>query len=114
MSKYQPCSCSVPFSTRSRIHGNVRKFCNYLSIAAFSPDVNGGAQQIRPKCSHVNNEPSPVSIVVEDVVRLDHCESVEDIIRLCRDVEKTVFSRGLRYQLEDRVLVHGARAVLFK
>ena len=48
------------------------------------------------------------------MIRVDHSESVEDLIRLGRDVEKTVLSRGVRYHVEDRVLVHGERAVVFK
>jgi len=37
----------------------------------------------------------------------------EEMVRLGRDVEKTVLSRGLRWHLEDRVLVHGNKTVVF-
>ena len=52
--------------------------------------------------------------IEQDVLRVDHSESAEDLIRIGRDVEKTVLSRGVRYHVEDRVLVHGERAVVFK
>jgi formyltetrahydrofolate deformylase len=35
------------------------------------------------------------------------------MMRLGKDVENTVLSRGLRYHLEDRVLVHGNKTILF-
>jgi formyltetrahydrofolate deformylase len=53
-------------------------------------------------------------IIEQDVVRVDHGDTVEDMIRLGRDVEKTVLARALRYVLEDRVLVNGKRTVVFR
>ena len=53
-------------------------------------------------------------IIEQDVIRVDHGDTVEDMIRLGRDVEKTVLARSLRYVLEDRVLVNGSRTVVFR
>jgi formyltetrahydrofolate deformylase len=47
------------------------------------------------------------------VVRVDHSCSKDDLVRLGRDVERSVLSRGLRYHLEHRVLVHGNKTVVF-
>jgi formyltetrahydrofolate deformylase len=35
------------------------------------------------------------------------------MMRLGKDVENTILARGLRYHLEDRVLVHGNKTILF-
>jgi formyltetrahydrofolate deformylase len=35
------------------------------------------------------------------------------MVRLGKDVEKSVLARGLRYHIEDRVLVHGNKTVVF-
>jgi formyltetrahydrofolate deformylase len=53
-------------------------------------------------------------IIEQDVIRVDHGDTVEDMVRLGRDVEKTVLARALRYVLEDRVLVNGTRTVVFR
>jgi len=53
-------------------------------------------------------------IIEQDVIRVDHGDTVEDMIRLGRDVEKTVLARAVRYVLEDRVLVNGNRTVVFR
>jgi formyltetrahydrofolate deformylase len=53
-------------------------------------------------------------IVEQDVIRVDHGDTVEDMIRLGRDVEKTVLARAVRYVLEDRVLVNGSKTVVFR
>jgi formyltetrahydrofolate deformylase len=53
-------------------------------------------------------------IIEQDVIRVDHTDTVEDMVRLGRDVEKTVLARALRYVLEDRVLLDGAKTVVFR
>ena len=47
------------------------------------------------------------------MVRVSHRETIEEMVRLGKDVEKMVLSRGLRYHLEDRVLVHDNKTVVF-
>ena len=46
-------------------------------------------------------------IIEQDVIRVDHTDTVEDMIQLGRDVEKNVLARAVRYVLEDRVLLDG-------
>jgi formyltetrahydrofolate deformylase len=53
-------------------------------------------------------------IIEQDVIRVDHSDTVEDMVRLGRDVEKTVLARAVRYVLEDRVLVDGNKTVVFR
>ena len=43
-----------------------------------------------------------------------HSDSVDDMVRYGKDIEKAVLARGLRYHLEDRVLVHGNKTVVFR
>jgi formyltetrahydrofolate deformylase len=42
-----------------------------------------------------------------------HSHSIGELIRRGRDVETITLARGLRYHLEDRVLVHGNKTVVF-
>jgi formyltetrahydrofolate deformylase len=39
---------------------------------------------------------------------------VEDLVRLGREVERSVLARAVRWHLEDRILVDGARTVVFE
>lgn len=73
-----------------------------------------GVKQIGATCHYVTQELDAGPIIEQDVIRVDHTETVEDLIRLGKDVEKTVLSRGVRYHVEDRVLVHGSRTMVFK
>jgi len=52
-------------------------------------------------------------IIDQDVARVSHRDSVEDLKRLGRDLERRVLVRALRWHCEDRVLVHGNKTVVF-
>ena len=45
--------------------------------------------------------------------RISHRHNKDDLVRLGKDVEKIVLARGLRYHLEDRVVMHGNKTVIF-
>ena len=52
-------------------------------------------------------------IIQQDVARVTHRHSVEDLIRKGRDLEKTVLAQAVRWHLENRVLVYGHKTVVF-
>jgi formyltetrahydrofolate deformylase len=52
-------------------------------------------------------------IIEQDVIRASHRHGVEELVRKGRDVERSVLSRAVRWHLEDRVLVHGNKTVVF-
>lgn len=52
-------------------------------------------------------------IIEQDVIHVSHRESVTDLVRLGRDVERTVLSRAVRLHLESRIFVHDNRTVVF-
>jgi len=52
-------------------------------------------------------------IIDQDVVRISHRDSIEDLVRKGRDLEQIVLARAIRYHLEHRVLVYGNKTVVF-
>ena len=72
-----------------------------------------GVKLIGATCHYVTEELDAGPIIEQDVVRISHRDNAEDMVRLGKDVEKMVLSRGLRYHLEDRVLVHDNKTVVF-
>ena len=52
-------------------------------------------------------------IIDQDVVRVSHRDSIEDLRRRGRDLEVVVLARAVRAHVEHRVLVHGRRTVVF-
>ena len=53
-------------------------------------------------------------IIEQDVVRVSHRDSVNDLIQKGRDLEKVVLSRAVRWHIENRVLLYGNKTVVFE
>jgi formyltetrahydrofolate deformylase len=52
-------------------------------------------------------------IIDQDVARCSHRDSIDDLVRKGRDLEKVVLARAVRWHLDDRVLVYGNKTVVF-
>jgi len=52
-------------------------------------------------------------IIQQDVARVTHRHSVEDLVRKGRDLEKMVLAQAVRWHLSNRVLVYGNKTVVF-
>lgn len=52
-------------------------------------------------------------IIEQDVVRVGHRDSVQDLIRKGRDLEVLVLARAVRLHIERRILVYGRKTVVF-
>ncbi|GAC70162.1 formyltetrahydrofolate deformylase [Gordonia soli] len=72
-----------------------------------------GVKLIGATCHYVTADLDAGPIIEQDVIRVDHGDSVADMVRQGRDIETLVLSRGLRWHLEDRILVHGRKTVVF-
>jgi formyltetrahydrofolate deformylase len=73
-----------------------------------------GVKLIGATCHYVTPEPDAGPIIEQDVIRVDHSDTAGDMVRRGRDIERLVLARGLRWHLEDRVLVHGNKTVVFR
>jgi formyltetrahydrofolate deformylase len=72
-----------------------------------------GVKLIGATCHYVTAELDAGPIIEQDVIRVGHADSITDMVRRGRDIEKMVLARGLRWHLENRVLVHGNKTVVF-
>ena len=52
-------------------------------------------------------------IIEQDVVRVSHRDTVADLIRKGKDLERLVLARAVRLHIQNRVLVYGNRTVIF-
>src|SRR6185369_122303 len=51
-------------------------------------------------------------IIEQDVVRISHRDSLDDLLQKGRDLEKVVLSRGVQWHIENRILVYGNKTVV--
>jgi formyltetrahydrofolate deformylase len=52
-------------------------------------------------------------IIEQDVARVSHRDSVEDLVRKGRELEKMVLARAVDLHLRNRIVVYGNKTVVF-
>ena len=73
-----------------------------------------GVKTIGATAHYVDEELDAGPIIHQDVAHVSHRDTVEDLVRLGREVERRVLARAVRLHLEDRILVDGDRTVVFE
>jgi formyltetrahydrofolate deformylase len=72
-----------------------------------------GVKMIGATSHYVTAELDAGPIIEQDIVRVDHRDSIADMIRKGRDIEKLVLARAVRAHLHHRVLVYHNKTVVF-
>ncbi|HEX8103436.1 MAG TPA: formyltetrahydrofolate deformylase [Solirubrobacteraceae bacterium] len=72
-----------------------------------------GVKIIGATAHYATEELDAGPIVEQDVVRVTHRQDVAALARLGADIERVVLARAVRWHVEDRVLVHEGRTVVF-
>jgi formyltetrahydrofolate deformylase len=72
-----------------------------------------GVKIIGATAHYATEELDAGPIIEQDVARVSHRESPQSLMRIGRDIERTVLARAVNAHLADRVLVHGRRTVVF-
>lgn len=73
-----------------------------------------GVKLIGATAHYVTADLDSGPIIEQDVARVSHRDGVEDLMTIGRDLERQVLARAVRWHLEDRVIVHGHRTVVFR
>lgn len=87
---------------------------SFVGAKPYHQAYRRGVKLIGATCHYVTSELDQGPIIDQDVIRIDHSDTVEDMVRYGKDIEKTVLARGLRYHLENRVLCHGNKTIVFR
>lgn len=72
-----------------------------------------GVKMIGATAHYVTADLDEGPIIVQDVEQISHADTPETLVRKGRDIERRVLARAVRFHLEDRVLMNGARTVVF-
>jgi formyltetrahydrofolate deformylase len=72
-----------------------------------------GVKLIGATAHYVTEDLDAGPIIEQDVLRVNHRYAPHDLERVGRDVERLVLARAVRSHLDDRVLVDGARTIVF-
>ena len=72
-----------------------------------------GVKIIGATAHYATEELDEGPIIEQDVIRIGHRDTVEDLVRKGRDLEEMVLARAVRCHIERRVLVYGRKTVVF-
>ncbi len=72
-----------------------------------------GVKLIGATAHYVTSDLDEGPIIEQDVERISHRDTPEDLVRKGRDIERRVLARAVRHHLEDRVLMNGKKTVVF-
>jgi formyltetrahydrofolate deformylase len=72
-----------------------------------------GVKLIGATAHYVTSDLDEGPIIEQDVERISHRDTPDDLVRKGRDIERRVLARAVRHHLEDRVLLNGRKTVVF-
>jgi formyltetrahydrofolate deformylase len=86
---------------------------SFVGANPYQRAYDRGVKLIGATSHYVTEELDQGPIIEQDVIRVNHRQTVDDLVRLGKNVEVAVLARALRNHLEDRVIVHGNKTVVF-
>ncbi|PUA39862.1 formyltetrahydrofolate deformylase [Paenibacillus elgii] len=79
----------------------------------YAQAYNRGVKIIGATAHYVTEELDGGPIIEQDVQRVSHRDNVDDLKRIGRHIERTVLARAVNWHVEDRVIVHQNKTVVF-
>ncbi|TGD89652.1 formyltetrahydrofolate deformylase [Mycolicibacterium sp. CH28] len=85
----------------------------FIGAAPYKRARERGVKLVGATAHYVTQDLDEGPIIEQDVVRVDHTHSVDDLVRLGADVERAVLSRAVQWHCQDRVVRVGNETVVF-
>lgn len=75
--------------------------------------LDAGVKMIGATCHYVTAELDEGPIIEQDVIRIHHHHTLAQIKQLSRDIEKITLAKGVRYHLEERIMIDQKKTLIF-
>ncbi|WP_027184154.1 formyltetrahydrofolate deformylase [Desulfovibrio inopinatus] len=85
----------------------------FVGANPYARAYDKGVKLIGATAHYVTEELDEGPIIEQDVARVTHRRNVDNLKNLGSDLERTVLARAVKWHLEDRILVHGNKTVVF-
>ena len=92
----------------------VRRRTAFVGKKPYHQAASRGVKLIGATAHYATTELDEGPIIEQDVIRTSHRDSIADLLRKGRDLERTVLARAVRWHLEDRILVYDNKTVVFE
>lgn len=85
----------------------------FIGAKPYHQAFKRGVKIIGATSHYVTEELDNGPIIEQDIARISHRDSVEDLVQKGKDLEKMVLARAVKWHLENRILVYNNRTVIF-
>lgn len=109
----------VPPELCEEFHGRIMNIHHsflpsFVGANPYQRAYERGVKLIGATCHYATAELDAGPIIDQEVIRVEHHHTAEDLVRLGRDCERLALARSVRWHLGDRVLMHGNRSIVFR
>lgn len=85
----------------------------FIGAAPYKRARERGVKLVGATAHYVTEVLDEGPIIEQDVVRVNHTHTVDDLVRVGADVERAVLSRAVLWHCQDRVIVHDNQTIVF-
>jgi formyltetrahydrofolate deformylase len=85
----------------------------FVGSKPYNQAYDRGVKIIGATSHYVTADLDEGPIIEQDIVRISHKDTVKDLVRKGRDLERRILASALRYHTEHRILVHGQKTIIF-
>ena len=85
----------------------------FIGANPYKQAFERGVKFIGATCHYVTAELDAGPILEQEVKRVQHFHTAQDLMSLGRDSERDALARGIRYHVNDRSIIHGNKAIVF-
>lgn len=86
---------------------------SFAGARPYQQAYDRGVKLIGATCHYVTRDLDEGPIIEQSVKRISHSDSANDMVRKGKDCEVNALAHGVRYHLEDRVIIHHNKTVVF-
>jgi formyltetrahydrofolate deformylase len=86
----------------------------FVGSKPYNQAYERGVKIIGATSHYVTEELDEGPIIEQGIIRISHKDSIKDLIRKGRDLERSVLAQALLYHSEHRILVHGKKTIIFE
>lgn len=85
----------------------------FIGANPYKQAYERGVKLIGATCHYVTADLDAGPIIEQEVERVQHFHTPNDLVRLGRNCERTALAKGIRYHVHDRTIIDGNRAIVF-
>jgi formyltetrahydrofolate deformylase len=85
----------------------------FIGSKPYKQAYDRGVKIIGATSHYVTEDLDEGPIIEQDIIRISHKDTINDLIRKGRDLERRILVQALMYHTEHRILVHGKKTIIF-